>query len=164
MLDRLPNRIRNKIVEAPCPIDGLEGDCWLWQGHTYQGYGSVTYDYRSRKVHVLVFELLIGQRIIGLTLDHLCRVRRCCNPQHLEQVTCKVNILRGVGLAAVNAVKTHCKYGHALTPENTAVFKGPHHGRIEAIERSCRICNRRRYKEWYKRDKRRKDALLACGI
>jgi hypothetical protein len=52
----------------------------------------------------------------GLPLDHLCRNRRCLNPQHLEPVSHRENILRGVGLAAQWSKRTACAQGHGLTP------------------------------------------------
>lgn len=77
----------------------------------------------------------------GLTLDHLCRNRACVNPVHLEPVTNRVNILRGIGITAQNARKTHCKHGHPFTVENT-IYK---HG---GGWRICKICNRARFREY----------------
>jgi hypothetical protein len=62
--------------------------------------------------------LLVGPIPEGLTIDHLCRVRHCVNPAHLEAVSERVNILRGNGAGARNARKTHCVKGHAFTPDN----------------------------------------------
>jgi len=69
-----------------------------------------------------------------LEIDHLCRVRCCVNPDHLEAVTHRENILRGNTFAAVNAAKTHCPKGHEYTPENTRIHTG---GR-----RQCIACSR----------------------
>lgn len=69
----------------------------------------------------------------GLVIDHLCRNRGCVNPDHLEAVTQRENILRGEGLAAANARKTHCPKGHPYSGENLYVV--PSSGR-----RQCRIC------------------------
>ena len=134
-ISALPDWIRIRVIESPCPMTRLSGDCWLWQGRLDEnGYGQA----RGTRVHLITYRLFIGETDPNLTRDHLCRVRNCCNPWHLEEVTTRINILRGIGLAAINAAKTHCKYGHPLTPKNTAIFKGPHHGRALAIERSCR--------------------------
>ena len=70
--------------------------------------------------HRIGYEQLVGPIPKGLELDHLCRVRHCVNPDHLEPVTHKENTLRGSCPAAVNARKTHCKRGHPLTDDNIA--------------------------------------------
>jgi len=155
-IGELQRFIRIKLVEAPCPVIGLDGNCWLWTGSVDEhGYGKTTINYKAYRIHCFSYELFVGPRTEGLTIDHLCRVRRCCNPKHLEEVPHRINVLRGRGLASVNAIKTTCVYGHPLTGDNLALFKGPHHGRL-TTERSCRICNRRRSKEWYDRDKERR--------
>ncbi len=69
----------------------------------------------------------------GLEIDHLCRVRNCINPEHLEAVTQRENFLRGI------AVKTHCKRGHEYSAENTRVYHRARH---------CRLCDKLRvYKD-----------------
>src|SRR5437762_12127596 len=87
--------------------------CWIWVGlfanGRNQGYGRV---YRTY-AHRAIFKLLRGPIGPGLTLDHLCRMRWCVNPDHLAPVTNKENILRGMGFGAINARKTHCPRGHA---------------------------------------------------
>jgi HNH endonuclease len=71
-----------------------------------------------------------------MTLDHLCRNPKCVNPEHLQIVTNKENILRGVSFTAENASKTHCVRGHELTPDN--LVKGGQPGR----PRVCLACAR----------------------
>jgi hypothetical protein len=71
-------------------------DCWLWTGCVGDGgYGQVTIAQRRHKAHRAVYELLVGPIPEGLDLDHLCRVRRCVNPDHLEPVTRSENLRRG---------------------------------------------------------------------
>lgn len=89
--DTGPDEIRwlNKVsVEAP--------GCWLWssgqQGH---GYGAYSYGGKSIAAHIYVYQLLVGPVPRGLELDHLCRVRHCVNPDHLEPVTHLENTVRG---------------------------------------------------------------------
>jgi len=74
-----------------------KGDCWEWTGSLFQGtgYAQVWADGTTRLGHRVVYELLVGPIPKGLELDHLCRVRSCVNPAHLEPVTHKVNMERG---------------------------------------------------------------------
>jgi hypothetical protein len=110
--------------DGPIPDYAPElGPCWLWLGPpNSDGYGHIgegPHKGRLLKVHRVTYELLVGPIPEGLELDHLCRVRLCVNPVHLEAVTNRENMLRGVGVCALNARKTHCKHGHEFTPENT---------------------------------------------
>ena len=112
--------------------------CWLWHGARIRdGYGSIRVGGRSVLAHRLAWELLRGPIPPGLTLDHLCRVRNCVNPDHLEPVTFKENVMRGNGVSAQEARRTACIHGHLFTPENTY---RPTNGRQK---RSCRACNLR---------------------
>lgn len=105
--------------------------CWEWQGYVKpNGYGQA---HRNDLVHILMWEHYNGTVPPGLTLDHLCRNRRCCNPAHLEPVTARVNILRGVGFAATNAKKYRCTLGHPLVGKNV-YLRPDRHGRM------CRTC------------------------
>lgn len=65
--------------------------------------------------HRLAYEFIRGPIPDGLQLDHLCRVRRCVNPAHLEPVSQRENLIRGEGWAGKNARKTTCNKGHALS-------------------------------------------------
>ncbi len=67
--------------------------------------------------------MVVGQIPSGLTLDHLCRVRNCVNPAHLEPVTHRENTLRGDGVTAINARKTSCHRGHPFAGENLYVLR-----------------------------------------
>lgn len=100
-------------------VDKTES-CWLWTGSlTHNGYGRMGFRGKVHRAHRLAYELLIGGAIPdGLTLDHLCRERRCVNPAHLEAVPLRVNILRGEGGAALNVRKTRCPAGHPLDGAN----------------------------------------------
>lgn len=109
--------------------------CWLWtSGFSLNGYGQFTIDYQTQLAHRIAYELFIGPIPNGLQIDHLCRVRYCVNPQHLEAVTCRENLMRGETHAARLARQTHCKNGHAFEGQNVAHDKDGW--------RRCRTCAR----------------------
>jgi hypothetical protein len=97
-----------------------------------KGYGAFMVGGRNVRVHRWAYETLVGPIPDGLVIDHLCRVRNCVNPDHLEPVTHRENIRRGEA-GAWNRVKTHCPQGHEYTPENT---------RYSGTTRNCRECQR----------------------
>lgn len=70
------------------------GDCWLWTGWRTNGYGRFTTNGKNWRAHRFAFEEMRGPIPEGLQLDHLCRVRHCVNPDHLEPVTRQQNMLR----------------------------------------------------------------------
>lgn len=97
-----------------------DGDCWDWGGtRDDQNYGVFKFDGWSQYAHRVAYEHLVGAIPDGRVIDHLCRNTICVNPDHLQPVTHQTNTRRGFGLAGLNARKTHCKRGHAFTPENT---------------------------------------------
>ena len=122
-LGMLPDYLQDKI--SPEPNTG----CWLWTSYEIgNGYGC----------HRKVYEALKGPIPHGLSLDHLCRVRCCVNPDHLEPVTHEENVRRGE-CGVNNRVKTHCPRGHEYTAGNTRVYKGK-----RWTGRFCRECERLR--------------------
>lgn len=111
--------------------------CWLWTGTlNTQGYGRFHINGKRPMAHKYVFEALVKKVPEGLSLDHLCRVRCCVNPQHLEPVTTRENIMRGENKVAALAGRTHCNRGHEFTAENTSVRK--HRGKTY---RGCKKCH-----------------------
>jgi hypothetical protein len=118
---------------AKVSLDETTG-CWLWTGAiTGVGYGVLSFEGRKYNAHKMAYRHWTGEVPEGLQLDHLCRVRHCVNPAHLEPVTHRENSLRGTGAPARNAVKTHCKHGHEFTPENTRIRPNGW--------RACRACH-----------------------
>ena len=101
--------------------DALTG-CIEWTGClSGGGYAQMKVGGRSTYVHRWAWERANGPIPEGLFLDHLCRNRLCSNPDHLEPVTFRENVLRGVGETAMNARKGACPVGHAYSDENTYV-------------------------------------------
>ena len=120
---------------------GKPNECWTF-GQTMKRYSIVRIDGKNRLAHRVMYELVCGPIPQGLQLDHLCRNRPCFNPNHLEPVTCKENLLRGQTAAAINASKTHCKRGHPFDADNTLLVPGG---------RACRECGRIRAREYARR-------------
>jgi len=112
--------------------------CWNWLGHTSpKGYGLVTSHGKIHQAHRLVFELYYSKKIPnGLVIDHLCRNTGCVNPKHLEAVTQRENVFRGVGFTAMNAKKTHCPKNHPLSGKNIYTYTRKNGGSY----RTCKLC------------------------
>ena len=111
------------------------GECWLWLGRrSNEGYGLLGFQGKSgATAHRVAYELSVSGIPKGLVIDHLCRTRHCVNPRHLEVVTQRENILRGIGASAKNAKKTHCPKGHEYSNANTYI--------TPSGSRSCKACN-----------------------
>jgi len=125
---------------APADANG----CRLWTAGKCQGYGSFRCGVKIAKVHRISYELAKGPIPEGLVIDHLCRVRHCVAPEHLEAVTSAENVRRSpVAPSVVNAAKTHCLQGHPYDEANTYVTS---HG-----YRSCRTCRRAWRRTWKQR-------------
>lgn len=78
--------------------------CWEFQGcKTWQGYGHIRDGGKMRLTHVVMYEEKYGPKPEGSSLDHLCRNRPCCNPDHLEPVTHAENVRRGVSSVVAKA-------------------------------------------------------------
>jgi hypothetical protein len=116
-----------------------ETGCYEWTGALMpNGYGEIGRGAGYVYAHRAVLELFVNPIPEGMSVDHLCRNRKCINPDHLEVVTIKVNTLRGIGPATQKKAQTHCKNGHEFTPKNTYVKPNGC--------RDCRICKNERKK------------------
>jgi len=121
--------------------------CLLWQHELDKdGYGRLRLGKRWIRVHRAMFEWFAGMIPPGLEPDHLCRVRRCASPAHLELVTHRENMLRGEGIGSLNAAKTHCgTCGMPYDEANTYI--------TPTGRRDCRACNRDRVRRYHRRRK-----------
>jgi hypothetical protein len=151
---QIESRFWSKVDRSAGP-----DDCWPWQAALLsEGYGTFLLRGKTLRAHRVAYELVIGPIPAGLQVDHLCRNRACVNPAHLEAVTQRTNVLRGVGASARNARKTHCANGHEFTEENTA--------RNEAGERRCRKCSQesqRRYADKKRSGRPKRSPSPTCG-
>lgn len=122
------------LIEDSVSIVPVTG-CWLWmRGINVGGYGRIKLGGKWFLAHRLSYEAFVGALDNGLVIDHLCRNRWCVNPCHLEQVTNRTNIVRGISPAARSASAARCVNGHDFTCENTYERKGG--------GRACRACGR----------------------
>lgn len=89
--------------------------CWIWSGHiTDSGYGQFRYMGKTHRAHRVSYILKHGSIDDSLVIDHLCKNKKCVNPEHLDLVTQKENVSRGLSGKVNNAQsrKTHCPEGH----------------------------------------------------
>src|SRR3990167_4627906 len=140
VMTTLPDRFWSKVDRSGGPEA-----CWPWTAYCDPaGYGRYGRNGKSERAYRLTYIDTVGPIESGLHLDHLCRNRRCVNPAHLEPVTPRLNVLRGVGPAARHATKDRCDAGHLYVPETTYVH--PVNGR-----RVCRVCQRQWQREHQQR-------------
>lgn len=131
----LPDRISTKIM----PV--TESGCWIWLGScTPGGYGKSRWMLRDQYIHRITFQFFIGPIQEGLQIDHLCRVRPCCNPYHLEQMTPFENIMSGIGFGALNKQKAHCVNGHPYSGINLRTHPNGY--------RRCKACHVETFKKF----------------
>ncbi len=121
-------------------ISVANNGCWIWLGgKNTDGYGYFYTNSKTVRCSRFIYEYHHGQICPDLVIDHLCRNRICCNPLHLELVTQKENILRGIGITAINSKKTRCPQGHEYDEINTYhyIFRGN-------PSRRCKECVKKR--------------------
>jgi hypothetical protein len=142
----LARPFRQYIAERTEIVDrGHVTPCWIWQqsvNHAGYGVGRRASDWV--RIHRATYEEYVGPIPDGLQIDHLCRVRACCNPEHLETVTAQENARRKWSVYVSKAkpkppklpreLSAHCPHGHERTPENTRYRKNGW--------RECAVCRR----------------------
>lgn len=111
--------------------------CWLWQGHIHPKTGYTVFCSLGKPelAHRYSYKTFNGPLIEGLVIDHLCRVRHCVNPKHLDQVTQTENMRRGIKW---ESLKTHCPRGHQ-------------YDYLHKNKRKCKQCRKINMKDFYKR-------------
>lgn len=142
----LPDRFWEKISPIPFPTFGTDG-CWVWTGATTsKGYGSFLISARKTDApqvtgvtHKMTYEKAFGEiepdEEVRVVVDHLCRNRACCNPNHLEAVKEPINVARGISPSARNRQKTTCPKGHPYDDSNTIIYRK---------KRYCKACKRKK--------------------
>jgi hypothetical protein len=131
-----------KMVSKDGPVMREDlGRCWIWTGWiSNRGYGY----FRNGLAHRRAYELFKGEIPKGMTLDHLCRIRCCVNPDHLDPVTNAENHARGRTHHSGQFKKqVYCKRGGHLLEGNRS-------------ERGCKICFLK-YNREYQRKRRARD-------
>lgn len=103
-------------------------NCWNWTGKRSAGYGWLYFDGKTRAVHRLAVQFDGRDIPEGMSVDHLCRNKRCVNPSHLEVVTIAENTRRA------HLVRTECRRGHPYA--DPANFMLNRRG-----ARMCRACH-----------------------
>src|SRR5579859_8194513 len=141
--------------------------CWIWDAPISQnGYPRTALNlelgvYKHMNAHTAFWWLVRGPIDPPLHLDHLCRVHACINPDHMEVVTPKENALRGIGIPAMNARKTHCQMGHPLEGDNLY---------MQGDTRQCRTCKLERQRksraenpDWWKPGYEASKVTITCA-
>jgi len=131
MSDDVLERVLNRIMVS-------DTDCWEFQGcRLKSGYGRVGWNGRLWLTHRITYTFLVGDIPDDLEIDHLCKNKPCCNPEHLEPVTRSENIRRGTQwhhTVERESSKTRCPRGHQYDQINTYITAKGH--------RQCRLCKR----------------------
>jgi hypothetical protein len=130
--------------------------CWLWIGcRLPSGYGKLRRKGKDWLAHRFIYTNLVGPIPEGLTIDHLCRVRNCVNPEHMELVTQGENTLRGESVSGLAARKTHCPQGHEYSGDNLILQKNGH--------RKCRFCVQVYDRKRRPSNKKKKESLISSS-
>ena len=138
----IPNYSHEKFLSKIMAAD----ECWNWSGYVCKthGYGFFCMGGKNFRAHRVSYELFNGETNKQFFIDHICRNRKCVNPDHLREVDPRINAVENSLSGAVkNMKKTHCHNGHELTTENTYSDKVGIYG---YRRRRCLTCKRENYR------------------
>ena len=137
--------LQRRVKERMAVEDrGYTTPCWISNRVAQpNGYTKMACLGKVALTHRVAYRAFTGPIPDGLVIDHLCRQRACCNPDHLDAVTNQVNLLRGEGFVAQQVLRTHCPRDHALVGDN--IYRRPGHDN----KRECRTCRN----DYYRRRK-----------
>lgn len=140
-------RFESKYIPEP------NTGCWLWIGSSARGgYGAFLKNSHQCYAHRVSYELYRGPIPLGLSLDHLCREPSCVNPNHLEAVTHRENMLRGVNKNVLLHRAGVCYNGHKIIGENALISSGIR------VRVQCKTCFYALKKAYWQRNKIRLNA------
>lgn len=147
---RYPTLTPDQIARFWAKVDRTASGCWEWMAFRKpSGYGQYSAGKRRLAAHRVAYILTVGHPPADLDLDHLCRNRGCVNPDHLEPVTRRENLRRGIG----HGSETHCPQDHPYTEDNIY--------RERDGSRKCRTCVLSRMADYHARKRRRKAEAAA---
>ena len=139
------NDFQNSFIPEP------NTGCWIWLGYVNnKGYAYFASKLAHRYSYLFYKEKTIPNH---LTVDHICNVRCCVNPDHLRLLTLRENVLRG----NLNAKKTVCVKGHPYSTQNT-IYRKAKCGK----QRVCRICHNVRWLAAYHRRRKKAGELIVA--
>jgi hypothetical protein len=154
-------RTQEEVAEYICRFLTIDefSQCWVWNGTVgSKGYGICNINRKTILAHRFVYEYCRGPIHDELTIDHVkawgCVHKNCLNPNHMELVTRGENVMRGNGVCAQNARKTHCKHGHLLSGDNLIMRLGG--------GRDCRECVNAKARRYQQRRKMNHDQKNSC--
>lgn len=123
-------------------VNCLNNGCWEWTAALGHGYGHFAYQGKKHYAHKFAYESINNTTIKNKEIHHLCKNRKCVNPDHLEILTKKEHQIKENPLIIKQMLKTHCPQGHPYDLFNTQFRRG---------SRQCRICTLNRKREWYRK-------------
>lgn len=119
-------------------INVSSSGCWEWTARvTKSGYGTFSIKHKEYRAHRVSYSIFKESPDVNLLVDHICRNRRCVNPEHLRLVDYKTNMRENsLSITGKNGLKTHCKWDHEFNNQNTR--------KRENNGRRCIVCLKKR--------------------